>query len=125
MSLEDIAAKMKQGSAQLSLSGWGVDYPDPDDMLRVLFHGASPTNYLGWHNQQFDQLVERAASLTDQQVRLALYHQADRLLVAEETAIVPLYYQQAHGLLRPDFRLEGAGKIIRGGTLKFKNIRAA
>jgi oligopeptide transport system substrate-binding protein len=125
MSLEDIAAKMKQGSAQLSLSGWGVDYPDPDDMLRVLFHGASPTNYLGWHNQQFDQLVERAASLTDQQVRLTLYHQADRLLVAEETAIVPLYYQQAHGLLRPGFRLEGAGKIIRGGTLKFKNIRAA
>ncbi len=121
---EEIAKKMKQGSVQLSLSGWGVDYPDPDDILRVLFHGASPTNYLGWRNSQFDQLVEQAASLTDQQARLSLYHQADKLLVVEDTIITPLYYQQAYGLLRPGFRLEGVNKIIRGGTFKFKNIQA-
>jgi ABC-type oligopeptide transport system substrate-binding subunit/class 3 adenylate cyclase len=121
---EDIDAGLRQGSVQLGLSGWGVDYPDPDDILRVLFHGDSPANFLGWRNQQFDQWVEQAARLTDQPARLALYHQADRLLVAEDTAVVPLYYQQEYGLLRPGFRLEGAEKIIHGGTFRFKNIRA-
>lgn len=124
MSYEEMAAGLRQGSVQLGLNGWSVDYPDPDDILRVQFHGDSQANYLGWRNPQFDQQVEQAASLTDQHARLALYHQADRLLVAEDTAVVPLYYQQEYGLLRPGFRLEGAGQIIHGGTFRFKNIHA-
>ncbi|NJN95524.1 MAG: hypothetical protein HC875_16145 [Anaerolineales bacterium] len=124
VSIEEIAAMMKQGVAQLSLSNWDVDYPDPDDILRVLFHSASPNNYLGWQNQQFDQAVEQAARLTNYAARLALYHQADRILVAEDTAVVPLYYRQGYGLLNPGFTWEGSGRVIRGGTFKFKNIRA-
>jgi ABC-type oligopeptide transport system substrate-binding subunit/class 3 adenylate cyclase len=124
VSTEEIAAIMKQGTAQLSLSNWDVDYPDPDDILRVLFHSASPNNYLGWQNQQFDQAVEQAARLTDYAARLTLYHQADRILVAEDTAIVPLYYRQGYGLLNPGFAWEGSGRVIRGGAFKFKNIRA-
>jgi ABC-type oligopeptide transport system substrate-binding subunit len=123
VSIEEISAMMKQGIAQLSLSNWDVDYPDPDDIMRVLFHSASPNNYLGWQNQQFDQYVEQAARLTDYTTRLALYHQADRILVAEDTAIVPLYYRQGYGLLKPSFAWQGAGRVIRGGTFKLKNIR--
>jgi len=122
LSAEEIAAQINQGKAHLALDGWEADYPDPDDILRVLFHSASPINYFGWQSHQFDRWVEQAANLTDQRERLRLYHQADRLLVAEDTAIVPLCYGQGYTLLRRGFQLKDAGKIIRGGVFKFKNI---
>jgi ABC-type oligopeptide transport system substrate-binding subunit len=70
-------------------------------------------------------LVERAANLTDQQERLKLYHEADQILVTEDTAVVPLYYRQAYNLIRPGFKLEGVGKIIRNENLKLKNVLAS
>jgi oligopeptide transport system substrate-binding protein len=119
---DEMFSGLQDGSIQLALLGWSVDYPDPDAILRVLLHGASPVNGFGWQNGHYDDLVEQAANSTDQQVRLALYHQADRLLVAGETAIVPLYYRREYALLRAGFRLAGAGKIVRGGNVKLKNI---
>jgi ABC-type oligopeptide transport system substrate-binding subunit len=121
---DELLSQFHQGSVQLALIGWDVEYPDPDNMLRVLFHSSSPVNYFGWHNRQFGQLVDRAAGLANQQERLALYHQADKILVAEDTAIVPLYYRQAYGLIRPGFRIEGSGRLIRGATFKLKHIAA-
>jgi oligopeptide transport system substrate-binding protein len=123
ISFDEMIKMINQGLVQLTLGGWSVDYPDPDNILRALFHGNSPANYFGWQNKTFDKLVEQAAILTDQQARLKLYHQADKVLVAEETAIVPLYYRQAYGLLRSGFELAGESKIIRGGMFKLKNIR--
>jgi ABC-type oligopeptide transport system substrate-binding subunit len=123
MPFEEIIAGIIEGSIQLGLIGYEIDFPDPDNILRVLFHSASPTNYFGWRNQQFDQWVDEAAVLSNPQERFRLYHQADRLLVAEETAIAPLYYWQGYGLLQPEFKIEGAGKFIRGSGFKFKNIR--
>ena len=119
---DEMASGIQQGRFQLSLGSWVVDYPDPDDILRVLFHSASPANYFGWHNPRFDQLVSAAAGLSDHQQRLSLYHQADKILVTEDTAIIPLYYRQAYGLLRPGFEIEGNSKIVRGSALKLKNI---
>lgn len=123
MEFDDLIAQMKQGVVQLGLLGYDADYPDPDSMLRGFFHGVSPINCFGWpNNAQFDQLIEQAASTTEPTARLALYHQADHFLVAEEAVIAPLYYWQSYGLLRSGFKIEGTGKIIRGGTFKFKDI---
>jgi oligopeptide transport system substrate-binding protein len=122
MATDQMLESLSQGTIQLALIGWDVEYPDPDSALRVLFHSASPINYFGWGNPVFDQLVEQAASSSQQSQRLELYHQADQILVAEDTAVVPLYYYQAYGLMRPHFSIQGSGKIIRGGTFKFKNI---
>ena len=122
LSFDEVSTKVTQGIFQLVLGGWYVDYPDPDNILRAVFHSASPANYFGWKNDQFDRLVEQAATLTDQQQRMALYHQADKILVADDVGVVPLYYRQAYDLLRPGFKLEGAGKIVLGDTFKLKNI---
>jgi ABC-type oligopeptide transport system substrate-binding subunit len=61
--------------------------------------------------------------MTSSRQRFELYHEADKVLVQTETAIVPLYYLQAHGLLRPPFHFADSGKIIRDTNIKFKNIR--
>jgi oligopeptide transport system substrate-binding protein len=87
--------------AHLSLWGWFADYPDPDNMLRVVFHSAEGFNAPRWHNGHFDALVEEAAQVTDQQRRMELYQEADRILVAEEAVAMPLGYGRGRILAKP------------------------
>lgn len=82
---------------------WLADAPDPDNFLRVVFHSTarSPTR---WRNARFDALVEEAQASTNHRGRMALYHEADRLLVAEEAAIIPLVYSRTMTLVHPYVR---------------------
>ncbi len=119
---EEFTAYLEQGKGHLALSGWYAAFPDPDDVLRGLFYSHSANNLFHWHHAGFDHLLDQAQAATTSQQRFDLYHEADRVLVQTETAVVPLYYLQAYGLLRPPFAFAGAGKIIRDGNIKFKNI---
>ena len=81
--------------------GWVADYPDPDNFLRVaiLQYGG------GWHDETYIRLVEEAKGLADQQARLKLYRQADRILI-DEAALLPLLYGRVHMLVKPWIRLD-------------------
>jgi ABC-type transport system substrate-binding protein len=48
-------------------------------------------------------LVEKARRLTDQQRRIEIYQQADRILV-EEAAILPVFYGRNSLLVKPWIR---------------------
>jgi ABC-type oligopeptide transport system substrate-binding subunit/class 3 adenylate cyclase len=124
MPINQVVANLSKGAIQLALLGWDARYPDPDSVLRPLFHSASPFNCFGWRHRKFDELVNAAIGLTDQTARMRLYHEADRLLVAEDTAVVPLYYRQSYGLMRAGFRLAEGRNIVRGGAFKLKDIVA-
>jgi len=87
--------------AHLALWGWSADYPDPDNMLRVLFHSTEGFNTPHWHSARFDGLVEEAVRVADQTRRMELYHEADRILVAEEAVIMPLGYARGRILVKP------------------------
>jgi len=56
----------------------------PDSFLRV----APIRQYTRWHNQPYDRLLEQAARCTDQEERMRLYGQADRILI-DEAVIMP------------------------------------
>ncbi len=87
--------------AHLALWGWLADYPDPDALLRVLFHSTEGINPPRWHNARFDALVEEAACVADQTRRMELYREADRILVAEKAVIMPLGYARGRILVKP------------------------
>jgi len=93
--------RLYRDPAHLTLKGWLADYPDPDCFLRVLFHSTEGNNDLRWHNARFDALVGEAARVADQTRRMELYREADRILVAEETVIMPLGYAQGRILMKP------------------------
>ncbi|MBN1137098.1 MAG: hypothetical protein JXM73_10950, partial [Anaerolineae bacterium] len=76
--------------------GWGADYPDPDSFLRA----SLIRHYTRWRNPTYNELVERARRGTDQGERMALYAQADRLLI-EEAVLLPGTYARAHLLVKP------------------------
>jgi oligopeptide transport system substrate-binding protein len=93
-------AAFKAKQYQLSFGGWGADYPDPQDWLGANFGCKGSNNKYGYCNATFDQLVDRADTSTDQDGRLALYAEAQRILV-DDLPVVPLYYQGQVALVKP------------------------
>jgi ABC-type transport system substrate-binding protein len=94
-------ALLERDPPPLCRIAWIAVYPDPDDVLRVVFHSTSDQNFGRFKDERLDRLVEEAQRLTDQRRRMQLYHEADHLLVAEEAAIIPLGYTRTITLVQP------------------------
>ena len=78
--------------------GWVADYPDPENFLDLLLHSeAHDARYI---NKQFDGLVERARVEGDTEARLALYQEAEQLLM-DDAGIIPLFHVRDYVLVRP------------------------
>jgi ABC-type transport system substrate-binding protein/class 3 adenylate cyclase len=95
------AAKKLVDLAPIYLTGWLPGYADPEYYLRLLFHSDSRTNEGGFSHARFDELVERARQERSDRERLALYHDADRMAVAEQIAVIPLVYGRSMAFVKP------------------------
>jgi oligopeptide transport system substrate-binding protein len=80
--------------------GWVADYPDPENVLDVLFHSGTPNNVGAYANAQVDGLLEEARAEQDVERRMGLYRQAEELLLADAAAI-PLWYGNSYLLVKP------------------------
>ena len=83
--------------AHLWFSGWTADYPDPDGFFRGLFRLAWPFH----RDEDLEERLEQARFSTEPSERMRLYHEIDRLWVAERAAILPLAYPRVMLLRRP------------------------
>jgi len=92
--------------------GWRADYPDPDNYLRV----GSWLNNNGWRHREYETLVNDARQMTDQEQRMAIYRQAERILL-EEMPIIPISYGRNHFLLKP-WVSTWPTSIVRGPIFK-------
>ncbi len=72
---------------QLFSSGWCADYPDPENFADVLFHTGSAQNNGGYSNPALDSLLETARIEQDVTKRIALYQQAEQLIVDDAAAL--------------------------------------
>jgi oligopeptide transport system substrate-binding protein len=79
---------------------WAADYLDPQNFLSTLLHSQAPENRTGYNNPQFDKLVDQADRETDPAKRLALYKEADQIVV-NDAPWVPLYYPRDTELHKP------------------------
>jgi ABC-type transport system substrate-binding protein len=80
--------------------GWCADYPDPENFLDILFHSDSGFNVAGYDNPEVDQLLEQARTEPDPARRLALYHQAETLILADNASL-PLMHWVSDALVKP------------------------
>lgn len=71
---------------------WFADFPDPDNFLFSLFHSQSPDNYANYSNPAVDHLLEQARSEGDYLKRIALYRQAETLIMADAPVVNLMYY---------------------------------
>ncbi len=87
--------------APMAVAGWLPGYPDPEYYLRLLLHSDSKTNEGGFAEPAFDELIERARQERSDRRRLELFHEADRMAVADRIAVIPLVYGRSMAVLQP------------------------
>jgi oligopeptide transport system substrate-binding protein len=72
-------------------SSWIGDYTDPNTFLD-LFMSQNGNNRTGWKNNGYDQLMLAANREVDRTQRASLLRDAEKILVAQELPIIPLYF---------------------------------
>lgn len=95
-SAEEVARR-----ASIVLTWWFPGYPDPEYFLRLLLHSEAADNRGGWSHPPFDELIERARREPDGRRRLELFHEADRMAVADQIAVIPLLYSRSVFYVKP------------------------
>ena len=97
---DDYHNRLDAKELPLWTADWCADFPDPQNFLEVLFHSDSAVNHSGYSNPVVDGLLERAAVEPDPEARVALYQEAERL-VLDEWVAVPLWHYRDYALVRP------------------------
>jgi oligopeptide transport system substrate-binding protein len=87
--------------APIYFTGWLPGYADPEYFLRLLFQSDSRTNEGGFAYAAFDALIERARQERSDRGRLELFHEADRMAVADRVAVIPLVYGRSLAIVKP------------------------
>ena len=88
-----------QGRYQMFHLGWIMDYPDPEDVLDVLFYSKSKQNNSRYSNP-IDQKLEAARIERDTEKRLALYREVEKILI-DDAAWIPMFFDTTHALIKP------------------------
>jgi oligopeptide transport system substrate-binding protein len=95
---------------QVYRKGWCLDYPDTNNFLReVTAVGGNenpakdgvPYGGLNWKNDKFEQLVKQAAVEKDLKKRTDLYAQAEKILVVDDAAMIPIYWYTRNSATQP------------------------
>jgi ABC-type oligopeptide transport system substrate-binding subunit len=72
--------------------GWAADHNDPENFYSNMFETGSRFNLSGYSNSDFDEIVRRAAEMTDPAERQLLYIQAEQILCELDPAVIPIYH---------------------------------
>lgn len=95
--------RLKTRDLEMYRLGWFGDYPDPTNFMNLLT-STSENNYTNWKSKEFDQLVEEAMSTSNGPKRKSLYDKAQRILLEQGTAVIPLFAYTSHLLVSPRLR---------------------
>ena len=96
--------KLDQGNFQIdSGSGWGADYPDPENYY-ALFTGRNfppeGKNACRYKNEEFDRLFNKMAAMEDGPERMAIVKRMNDILV-EDCVIIPVFHKAYYELIQP------------------------
>jgi len=97
---ENFLYKLKQEKDEMFVMGWIADYPDPHNFLDILFYTGSEVNIFEYSNLTLDALLDQAAIEQDRAVRLAMYQQAEQLVV-DDAPCFPLFHGANYILVEP------------------------
>jgi len=85
---------------QIIGSGWCADYPDPENFADILFHTGSSQNHGHYSNPELDTLLEAARIERDVTKRIALYQQAEQMIV-DDAPVIFTTHSLSYELVQP------------------------
>ena len=83
----DLEAK---GDYDISAAGWGPDYQDPMTFLDMWLTDGS-FNRMEYSNKEFDKMIKEAKAEPDEAKRWSTLQEAEKMLLADDYAIAPIY----------------------------------
>ena len=99
--LEEWYERIHNREFQLFLSGWQADYIDPQNLLEVVFQSQSEENNFAYSNPEVDAALEEAAVEQDEETRLKMYQDIEKMIL-EDLPAVPFYQSwKSHVLVKP------------------------
>jgi oligopeptide transport system substrate-binding protein len=94
--------------------GWGADFPDPHNFMD-LFLTKSGNNNTRWGDKRYDELISKGSAERDAKKRSEIYDRAQKILLEEQAAIVPLFNESITYLKQTrvkDFHVDGMGNLF-------------
>lgn len=120
--------KIRLGSAQLFFFGWNADYPDPENLLFLLYGpqakvGAAGENAANYRNAEYDRLFERMKAMPDGPARQAVIDRMVAILQHDAPWIFG-FHPKSYSLQHSWLHNRKPGSIVRN-TLKYQRIDVA
>jgi len=83
----------QKGKHQIARDGWIMDYPIMDNMLYPLFYSKNigMDNTSRYSNPEVDRLLDEARKEPDENKRISLYQQVEKLIL-DDAAVVPVVF---------------------------------
>jgi peptide/nickel transport system substrate-binding protein/oligopeptide transport system substrate-binding protein len=94
-------AAARKGETDMILKDWYADYPDAEDFLYPLLHGANKGaggNVSFYQSRTFDSLVTASRRELDETKRNALYRQADSLAFVDAPMVFLYFYDELYAV---------------------------
>ena len=82
-------SRQNTGDYEIARAGWIGDYQDPKTFLDMMVTGRG-NNQTGWSNEDYDNLLIKAANSTSQRERFLYMYEAEKILM-DELPIIPIY----------------------------------
>ncbi|NQT88765.1 peptide ABC transporter substrate-binding protein [bacterium] len=84
----------------IARSAWIGDYADPNTFLECFVTGDG-NNRTGWSHAKYDALIRQAARETAPSRRMAIFQEAEGILVRDEMPIMPIFFYVYAYLVQP------------------------
>lgn len=110
--------QVKNGNYFTSSASWFGDYPDATTFLEIN-RTSDGNNDRRYSSKVFDDLMARAESESDKDVRAGLLSEAERVLVEQDLPLIPIFHYVNLNLFNPD-RLEGISSNRRSEQQLFR-----
>ena len=91
---------MTDGEYEVSLTRWGPDYGDPQTYMDLFTTGYANNNG-NYSSEEYDGLVFAAEATTDMSERWSKFIEAEKVLVEQDNAVVPVFQAGGAMIIRP------------------------
>ena len=81
-------------------TGWGADYPDPDNWLPQLYGTGAGNNKISYSNPAFDALCKQGLAELDNTKRLQIWAQAQAIVVEDQSRVF-IFNRETFALKKP------------------------
>jgi len=88
------------GRYQMFHIGWIMDYPDPEDLLDILFYSKSKQNNTRYSNPDIDAQLLQARTEANLEKRLVIYQEVEKALL-KDAVWLPMFFDTTHALVKP------------------------